>query len=643
MAEFSPYSITRGGFSTPREMFMSIVKDLTQYRPSGNPFTIEYPRGLSDLSDPSVDVVVIQATSHVDPCVDDPINEQPWVIRFDTRGEIGHGMGHINITTPLQIDFGQEGAPAIPYIPPNTTFDPNEINTKGTLGFIGARMLHGTSSNPESNKYGFINRSIYHTRVMDIQQLDDYGNLKWNLHNISDGELAHNLWGSRRVQPLPAYDEQGKAEYRVTLQWIELMNPGEIDTSKVFPEEPTTTNNNPHIGEVGFASPIYEQRSCTLYFKDLPGLGGTNLNNLVFTTYKVEGDVPPSILEGALKDTVRDEAGTAQQIEFVYAKQYPELVEYEIFVAQAGSPFAYNYQSSWRVKEYASDNLNPFKWHTEELKVTDINDLLSGNKVSENKGLEYYDNLKFDLAPESEKSFDHKGEALEPRLGAQNVPMSYALTVSAHGIVLATWDQAVDQYDTGEGHRFSWFSTQRLVDKDTGEPLVNQNESFCPLYCMYGVYHEKLSKSMYFVVRESDIHRPSEEQTAGEDSPDSNAVLNTFEQVAVSEDYEYVITVPSGLTTQRYLYLEEADLIGYTSADVISNGALSEFSMYDEGTCSVTGHTTEAECVAGNGTWTETSRLYKGLPSTGKFNTGMRVLMRWYGGRLGSEKPQPLA
>ena len=145
---------------------------------------------------------------------------------------------------------------------------------------------------------------------------------------------------------------------------------------------------------------------------------------------------------------------------------------------------------------------------------------------------------------------------------------------------------------------------------------------------------------MYFVVRESDVHRPAEEQLAGEDGPDSNAVLNTFEQIAVSEDYEYVITVPSGLTTQRYLYLEEADLIGYTSADVISNGALSEFQMYDEGVCSITGIEDEATRLAQGGDWESTTRLYKGLPSTGKYNTGMRVLMRWYGGRLGSESPQ---
>ncbi|GEK07984.1 hypothetical protein [Pseudoalteromonas peptidolytica] len=647
MSEFSPYSVTRGGFATPREMFLSIVQDLTRENSNQvKAFDIVYPKDTSELDyqnpdNPINDVIIVQASKHVDACAEDESNPQPWVVRFDTRSEIGHGMGHINVTTPLQIDMDKDKAPAIPYIPPNTSYDESNISniqTRGTLGFIGNRVHDGNGAVPQSNRYGFINRAIYHTKIKEDHRKDPYGNLMWMLINKSS-KSEEPTFGSRNKIPRGAFDDSNRILYRYRLEWYELMNPEGVNLNAVAPSFSTSTSPQPHISANGsrldgFESPVYERRECTLYFRAPVGKDATNLDGDTFITTKVEGEVPPSLLNLAIEDSNRDELGLVQELELTFPlTNQPELVYHKISVERTGSPNSggYRYKSSWIVDTERTNDVEIIAEAPQSLGDSSFDD-------ENNKGLEFYDNLKWDLRPITDQSFDVTGEAMDPKEGARNVPMSYALTVSDHGIVLATWDQAVDQYETNDGHRFSWFATQRLVDKDTGTPLVDQSKSFCPLFCIYGVYHERVSTSNYFIVRESDVHRPSEEQTAGDDSPDSNAIINTYEQVAVSEDYEYVITVPSGLTTQRYLYLEEADLIGYTSADVISNGALSEFSMYDEGVCSIPNeaHVDRESCIQGNGVWEETSRLYKGLPATGKFNTGMRVLMRWYGGRLGN-------
>lgn len=192
-------------------------------------------------------------------------------------------------------------------------------------------------------------------------------------------------------------------------------------------------------------------------------------------------------------------------------------------------------------------------------------------------------------------------------MGTPNIPMSYALTVSDHGISVAMWEEATDQYDA-KGHRHSWFVAQRLVDKETGAPLVDQAESHAPLACLYGIQNQTVNATRYFVVRESDVHRPSEDLDATLNTRDSVALVNPLEQISVTENYEYVVTVPSGLNTQRYMYLEEMDLMGYCSADIISQDGIAELSMYEDGT----------------------KKRYKGLRATGAYNTGLRMLMRWY-------------
>lgn len=240
---------------------------------------------------------------------------------------------------------------------------------------------------------------------------------------------------------------------------------------------------------------------------------------------------------------------------------------------------------------------------------------------------------------------------------AANVPMGYTLTVARHGISLCLWEQGTDQYDW-EGHRHSWFNVQRLVDKDTGAALVDQTKSHCPLVCIYGVNHKTISGVKYFIVRESDVHRPTEQLDATYNGVDSHFLINPYEQICTTDDYTYTVSIPSSIATPRYLFLEEADLMAFTSADVVSQDGLAELSMYNMGVCSTaettgtcssnnaahtsyklcedagytwtSAHLTQGDCEAAGGTWSKAKRRYKGLLSNRPYNSGMRIMMRWF-------------
>lgn len=102
---------------------------------------------------------------------------------------------------------------------------------------------------------------------------------------------------------------------------------------------------------------------------------------------------------------------------------------------------------------------------------------------------------------------------------------------------------------------------------------------------------------------------------ADEHSVDYAAVMNSKQQVAISEDNKYVITFPNGLNTSRYTYTHELDLIAYTSADVVSAGTDIEITVYGEAT----------------------PRVYTALTSNGPNNTGMRILFLKSGGDVTPE------
>lgn len=215
-------------------------------------------------------------------------------------------------------------------------------------------------------------------------------------------------------------------------------------------------------------------------------------------------------------------------------------------------------------------------------------------------------------------------------LAAPTYPMSYLISISDHGLFLGIWDQSTDEWQDENNYispAFRWFVVQRPVSHDLGNVLVTGQE---PVMCVYtvierglvalrdsvlpletdveinGVYYRMATAQFHrkFTVREKDVFRPSLTRPADSNSEDSGAVLNSSNQVAISEDHRYIITVPKGLNTSRYAYTHELDMIASTSADVIGHTSVVDVPNYG------------------------TEYRYKAMPANRTRNTGMRILAR---------------
>lgn len=155
-----------------------------------------------------------------------------------------------------------------------------------------------------------------------------------------------------------------------------------------------------------------------------------------------------------------------------------------------------------------------------------------------------------------------------------NYPMSYQLSITGRGIFLSVWEGAAS--DTS-GNYYSWMLVQRPVDRDTGATIITGK---APVFCVSSVGN-KINR---FVVRESDVTKPTWPVSAVTDQPDAAAIINDKIQVAVSEDNQYVVSFPSRLNTPRYAYTYELDMIGYTSATVVSQNTEIPLTLYNEST-----------------------------------------------------------
>lgn len=176
---------------------------------------------------------------------------------------------------------------------------------------------------------------------------------------------------------------------------------------------------------------------------------------------------------------------------------------------------------------------------------------------------------------------------------------SYLLVVSNHGITFFLWEDAGDA-----APKYSFFCVQSPVNKKTGAPLVDSNS---PIFVVYDADNTGLQK---FVLSEVDIARPTPSVVADADTTNSNAIINSKDQVALARGNKYLITLPSRLNTDRYNYTEELDLFAYTSADIIGEGSELPVTLYGEGA----------------------GRVYRAMKSNGANSTGMRLLLLVDGG-----------
>jgi hypothetical protein len=208
---------------------------------------------------------------------------------------------------------------------------------------------------------------------------------------------------------------------------------------------------------------------------------------------------------------------------------------------------------------------------------------------------------------------------------ANNYPLNYCLTLTNRGIFLGMWEgnwstlqkSAVDQ---SKDNYFNWFLIQRPVNRVTGRVVTTGR---CPVFCINGVGF----KYWKFIVREEDVLHPttgpsnSQYQTANSltdaitttSTPyrvpadyhtiDSFAILNTSNQISLTEDSKYLLSFLTNLTTPRFRYPDELDMLGQTSADVVGQGVEIPITPYGQTLPST----------------------YLALPANNKYNTGMRI------------------
>ena len=203
-------------------------------------------------------------------------------------------------------------------------------------------------------------------------------------------------------------------------------------------------------------------------------------------------------------------------------------------------------------------------------------------------------------------------------------PLNYAVTITDHGLFFGmwegTWSSLQRTLNAKKDNYFNWFVVQRPVDRFTGETFTTGR---APVFCINSVGY----KYWKFIVREADILHPSQGdpmvkssvydpvtkapilQTtyyrvpADQHSEDSFAVLNTSNQIALTEDSKYLVGFLHNLTTPRFRYSEEIDMIGQTSADVCMSSNDISLTTYNE----------------------SGPRLYRAMPSNNKYNSGLRI------------------
>lgn len=151
-------------------------------------------------------------------------------------------------------------------------------------------------------------------------------------------------------------------------------------------------------------------------------------------------------------------------------------------------------------------------------------------------------------------------------------PLSYYLAITPRGVFLDVWEDLTT--DT-LAIPHAWILVQRPVDRKTGVVITTGK---APVFAVMSV-GGTISK---MVVRESDVLRPSISYDATVDTINSAAVINANEQVAISENNQYVISFPARLNTPRYAYTYELDMLGYTSSDVVAENTYLPLRVYGE-------------------------------------------------------------
>ena len=128
---------------------------------------------------------------------------------------------------------------------------------------------------------------------------------------------------------------------------------------------------------------------------------------------------------------------------------------------------------------------------------------------------------------------------------------------------------------------------------------------------------ETQSRFRRFVVREKDVLKPWDRHVfAGLSERDSTSIINPLEQLSLNDRGKLVIQFPNRLGSQRFMYTgREIDMIGFCGAGAVGQDTLISSDRMSTGT------------EGGTGTSGDNRRLYRGMMSTGKYGSGMRILL----------------
>ena len=204
----------------------------------------------------------------------------------------------------------------------------------------------------------------------------------------------------------------------------------------------------------------------------------------------------------------------------------------------------------------------------------------------------------------------------------ESYPMNYTMTIADRGIYFGVWESnwsVIQKPKNTTDVFFSWVLIQRPVDRITGRILTTGR---CPLFCINSVGNQYWK----FIVREADAQHPTQgdpntrsyqvtddwkvsERTTPFRTPadahteDSFGIINSTKQIALTEDSKFLISFLHNLTTPRFRYSEELDMIGQTSADVCMATNDISITAYQE----------------------SGPRTYRAMPANNPYNTGLRV------------------
>lgn len=180
-------------------------------------------------------------------------------------------------------------------------------------------------------------------------------------------------------------------------------------------------------------------------------------------------------------------------------------------------------------------------------------------------------------------------------------PLSYDLVTTDHGFALQINAEGYDNLGTA----FSWAVVQRgLTDGESAAGISS------PLFAIYSngggqngdpdtVNPTSIQR---FVVIEKGINSATTPKSASQATADSAPIINPMQQVMLAEGNKAIVLFPKLINTQRYVYFVTLDLLGYTSADVLSSG--SQVDLTPAGT----------------------KYTYRGMNANGRDNRGMRLM-----------------